>query len=157
MNTLWDPFNNKELHFFHLNINSLLPKIDELRTVARDTKSAIIALTESKLDATIFDSEISISGYNVLRKDRNRHGGGVTCYIRSDISFNILNIFSLEIGNIFVDILLPKTKAFTVGILYRPPNDSNFLDTVSCDFQKLLPDQIEIHIMGDININTLIY
>ena len=96
VNTLWDPFNNKGLHFVHLNINSLLPKIDELRTIARDTKAAIIALTESKLDATIFDSEISISGYNVLRKDRNRHGGGVTCYIRSDISFNILNSFKTQ-------------------------------------------------------------
>ena len=69
---------------------------------------------------------------------------------------NVLNVFPLEIENIFIDILLPKAKPFTVGLFYRPPSDSNFLDSISCDFDKLLPNQSEIHILGDFNINTLI-
>ena len=28
---IWKPLNKKSLHFLHININSLLPKIDELK------------------------------------------------------------------------------------------------------------------------------
>ena len=83
----------------------------------------MIGITESKLDSSISDSEIDIAGYDVLRKDRNRHGGGVVCYIKNNISFNVLNVFPLDAENIFINILLPKVKLFTVGIFYRPPSD----------------------------------
>ena len=31
-------------------------------------------MTESKLDETVLDGEISIDGYESVRSDRNRHG-----------------------------------------------------------------------------------
>ena len=34
-----------------------------------------IGLTETKLDATILDGEVNIEGYELIRSDRNRHGG----------------------------------------------------------------------------------
>ena len=68
------------LHFLHLNINSLLPKIDELRLIAKNSNPAIIGITESKLDKSILDNEIKIDGYELKRSDRNRQGGGVACY-----------------------------------------------------------------------------
>ena len=49
---IWEPFNKTGLHFLHININSLLPKIDELKCIANKTKAAIIGITESKLDHT---------------------------------------------------------------------------------------------------------
>ena len=33
----------------------------------------------------MFDSEIFIPNYSLVRKGRNRKGWGVACYIRSDI------------------------------------------------------------------------
>ena len=39
-----------KIHLTHLNVNSLLPKIDEIRYVAERTKAAVIGVTESKLD-----------------------------------------------------------------------------------------------------------
>ena len=101
-----------------MNINSLLPKIDELREIAGKTRATVISITESKLDGSVVDGEINIDGYELIRSDRNRHGGGVACYICSDISFNIRGDFSSEIENIFLDILLPKTKPILIGILY---------------------------------------
>ena len=35
--------------------------------------------------------------------------------------------FPEEKENIFLEILLAKTKPKTVGIIYRPPNQNNFL------------------------------
>ena len=87
----WSPFKKRGLHFIHLNINSLLPKMDELRQIAKTSKVSVIGITETKLDESVLNNEIDIEGYNILRLDRNRHGGGVACYIRNDISFTQLN------------------------------------------------------------------
>ena len=100
----WSIFKKRGLHFIHLNINSLPSEIEELRQIAKDTNSAVTGLSETKLDKTIFDSEISIPNYSLIRKDRNRKGGGVACYIRSDICFNSQNYLSDKIENISFDL-----------------------------------------------------
>ena len=38
----WNIFNKRGLHMIHLNINSVLSKIDELRVVAKKSKAAVI-------------------------------------------------------------------------------------------------------------------
>ena len=70
----WSVFKKRGIHFVHLNINSLPSEIEELRQIAKDTNSAVIGLSEKKLDKTIFDSEIFIPNYSLIRKDRNRKG-----------------------------------------------------------------------------------
>ena len=137
----------------HLNINSVLSQIEELRVVARKSKVAVIGVTESKLDATLLDGEVNIDGYEVIRSDRNRHGGGVACYARNDISFNVRSDFSDEIENIVFNILLPKTKPILVGILYRPPDQSKFLDKLSTAISRRNTfDNQEAYILGDLNL-----
>ena len=84
---MWNPFKKRGLHFLHLNINSLLPKIDELRLIAKNSNAEIIGITESKLDKIILDNEVKIDGYELKRSDRNRQGGVVACYISKDLSF----------------------------------------------------------------------
>ena len=81
-NDIWDPFKKRGLHFLHLNVNSLLPKIDEVRYIAEKSNAAVIGITETKLDDSVLDPEILINGYDIIRNDRNRKGGGVACYIR---------------------------------------------------------------------------
>ena len=49
----FEAFNNKGLHLIHLNINSLLPKIDELCNIAKCSNAAVIGITETKL-TTLF-------------------------------------------------------------------------------------------------------
>ena len=63
---IWKLLNKKGLHFLHININSLLPKIDELKCIANNAKAAIIEITESKLDHTIPDLEVDLPGYDIL-------------------------------------------------------------------------------------------
>ena len=152
----WKVFNKRGLHLIHLNINSLLSKIDELRAIAKKSRAAVIGITESKLDESVTDGEINIDGYEVIRSDRNRHGGGVACYIRNDISFNPRGNFSSEVENIFLDMLLPKTKPILIGILYRPPDQSKFLDKLSTAISETDNfDAQEVYILGDLNINLI--
>ena len=49
----WNIFEYRGLHFFQLNINSLMAKIDELRHIARLTNAAVIGISESKLDDSV--------------------------------------------------------------------------------------------------------
>ena len=51
----WNIFKSRGLHFIHININSLLPKIEELRIIAKSTNAAIIGISESKLYESVFE------------------------------------------------------------------------------------------------------
>ena len=51
----FEPFRKRGLHFLHINVDSLLSKIDELRDVAGHTKPAILGTNESKLDRSVSD------------------------------------------------------------------------------------------------------
>ena len=48
---------NKEQHIIHLNIKSLLPKIDELRHIAKVTNEVVIRVSESKLGNSVLTPE----------------------------------------------------------------------------------------------------
>ena len=150
---IWKPFAKSGLHFIHININSLIPKIDEIRSIAYSTNAAITGITESKVDESVTNSELNINNYVLIRNDRNRKGGGVACYIREDINFTQKFVFNDKIENIFIGILLPKTKPFTVSIFYRPPNKSKFLENISDDFSKLHTENNDIFVLDDMNIN----
>ena len=95
-----------------------------------------IGITKTKLDNTVYDSEVTIDGYNIVQNDRNRKGGGVACYIRS---------------NIFIDLLFPKTKPISVGIIYKPPSHTQFLELMITEFEALELNS-ELYIL---NINLL--
>ena len=149
------------LHFIHLNINSFLSKIEELHLIAKSTNAAVIGISESKLDASVIAQEINIDNYKILRCDRNRHGGGVACYmrndlsynIRNDLSYNILSVFPCKIENIFFEILLPNSKPMIVGTVYRPSSQNNFLELLNSNMNKINSVDDEIYILGDFNIN----
>ena len=104
----------------------------------------------------MLEQEINIDNYKILRCDRNRHGGGVACYIRNDLSYNILSVFPCEIENIFFEILLLNSKPVIVGTIYRPPSQNNFLELLNSNMNKINSVDNEIYILGDFNINLFL-
>ena len=133
----WDPLKTKGLHLCHLNVNSLLSKTDEIRDIANRIKPAVLGVTESKLDSSVTNMEVNISGYSIIRNDRNRHGGGVACYVKNDLCFNTKKIFPNSIEHVFFEILIPKVKPIAVGIFCRPLNSNDFLNLLSNSFQQI--------------------
>ena len=55
----FEVFTRKRVHFIHLNSNSLLPKIGELRHIAKNSNAAVTGISETKLDNTVYDSEVA--------------------------------------------------------------------------------------------------
>ena len=53
----WDVFKAWEHHFIHINVNSLLPKIEELHRIACLSHATVIGISESRLDNYIFEND----------------------------------------------------------------------------------------------------
>ena len=66
-NEAWKVFKDKGTTFRHLYVNSLLSKIEELRTLAFNTNISILGITETKLDNNVSNDWLKIDVYNSLR------------------------------------------------------------------------------------------
>ena len=62
-----------------------------------------------------FDVDLKLKISIQIRKDRNRKGGCVMCYIKDDLNFNHKENISDEIEHIFLDLLLPNTAPILIG------------------------------------------
>ena len=115
---------NKEcLRILHYNARSLLPKLYELRATVEADMPVVVCITESWLSEEIGTDELNISNYNILRLDRDHHGGGVLIYVSSH--FSVKTVMSgpndLELIFIFVSC---KYFSYCIGLFYRPPSSA---------------------------------
>ena len=85
-----------------------------------------VDINETRLDGSIQNGEVSISGYTVHRlerKDSNRNGRGVALFIMDSI-LNYKRLTDLpddKMELISMQVSKPKAKPFTVCSWYRPP------------------------------------
>ena len=99
------------LSVFSFNARSLLPKIDDLRAICSNENYDLVIITETWLSANILDHEICVPGYSLVRRDRNRHGGGValnpTCPLKFYSAFTLtLNCYCWSAQSTLGSILL---------------------------------------------------
>ncbi|XP_068680643.1 uncharacterized protein [Montipora foliosa] len=138
-----------------LNITSLTKYIDELRILLANCPLDVISINETRLEQGILNSEIYIPGYEIVRRDRNRNGGGVCFYIKTAINYSVrtnLNINNLE--NLCLEIRKPNSKPFLIVTWYRPPNSPNeVFSSVENLIGRLDSENVEFYLMGDMNCN----
>ena len=103
--------NSKDFKIAQLHIRSMVKNIDEFRMYALNHQYEIICVSETWLDNTV-DNNHELDGYDLLRKDKNRHGGVVVKLIRSTINYKIRSD----------TITVAITKPFLLNTWYRPPD-----------------------------------
>ena len=153
----YQEFNGNGLKIAHLNVNSVLKHIDEIKSLLICNNIHILALNETKIDSSIFDSEVNIDNYSFLRKDRSRHGGGVAIYVHKSLHFETLNHESMnDLEVLAIKIFLKKAKPIICTTWYRPPSLSveafNLYEDVLIYLDSLSTDTI---LMGDTNCDLL--
>ena len=115
-----------------------------------------IKISESKLDSSFLNGEADVKGYDVIRMDRSKRGGGAACYIRKSLSYNYKSDFCPNTESIFTDIFLAKSKPILVCMWYRPPDKPGFTE---CLDQSLIESNIsniqECYLIGDFNVTLL--
>ena len=152
------------LKIVHLNICSLHSPLHliELRDWAAANKTNVNTISETWLNTTVTNSEVSIEGYKLYRQDRLcKRSGGVCAYIRKDITVTVLKDISNLSDNYFHQFWLKlqyrKLRSVVICISYRPPDC-----LLSCFEELLKPSYIQaltmnkpIAVLGDLNCNVL--
>ena len=101
------------------------------------------------------DNEIHIPNFSVIRKDRNRNGGGCCIYVHTDLAFNPRpDLDHSKVEAVWSEILLPRCKPILVGSCYRPP-DYHCFNNYFEDVISKLPSDFEVIIMGDMNMCSI--
>lgn len=78
----------------------------------------VLAINETRLDNSIKDNEVYITGYEIVRRDRDlngRFGGGVCFYVRSNINYSVRSDLSVQqLENLCNEIRKPRSKPFVI-------------------------------------------
>ena len=150
------------LKFISLNINSIRGKKLDLLAFLDVHNPHIVAIQETKIDSSIATSELfpETCPYNIFRKDRNLHGGGVMLLIHKDIP----HMPSLELENdsesVWVKVFANKTS-HCVASWYRPPGGSSedfhlFGDQLDQNRNKHKGNKLpSVHVLGDFNFKDI--
>ena len=108
--------NPKKFIIRHLNISSLRYKtVEELMWNNID----ISLFPETKLDGTFKNWQLKI--YKMFRRDRNKHGGGITFYINEYILCKIVNVDGLPVNweITLIELHIKSSKWVCIGV-YKP-------------------------------------
>ena len=144
------------LRIAHLNIHSVCAHYHELSTLLKNKPLDVVALSETWLDQSIESDEINISGYTIVRKDRNRGGGGVMFYVLNTIQYSCKVVpSSLEIVSIIIK--LDASAELAVTNVYKPPRDNykEFETHLKCAMQSQLAGPQHRIVVGDFNCDML--
>ncbi len=140
-----------------LNIVSLPKYIDEIRILLAKQDLDILALNETRLDDMLSDDLMSVHNYDLIRTDRNRQGGGVCLYIRSNLNYlNRNDSIPAILEAVCVEIHKPNSQPFIVASIYRSPSaSSQYFSMIESFIDKLDSEGKEIIMVGDLNCNML--
>lgn len=155
------------MQFFLLNAQGINPKVTNQKVKVRAIEEEVnnsertipfFAVTETHLHENIFDAEVQIKNYSVIRSDRAlpRKQGGVALYLHHSIAVDDTMKFSDQYTEA-VAVYIKNSKLILV-VTYRAPN------TPTNSFRSCLQstkefinkfDGSDILAMGDYNFNFI--
>ena len=154
INSDGDCISSKHLNILYFNARSILPKVNELQLLIGLHKPNIICIVETWLSSEISDQELQIDGYQIVRLDRNRHGGGVMFYISDALHFTVLPACpSLELLSLIIH---ENSNRCCVSLFYRPPNSPpSILTTLSTLLEAIdISTFSNFILVGDFNVDV---
>ena len=153
----------KAISMFHFNIKSLQKNLALLEDFlySLDKRPEILAITETRLNANSV-CNVDLLDYELYHTDSPTLAGGAAIYVtktlksipRPDIKFNMQLVESC-----WVEIDPCNGKApILIGYIYRHPgaNIEEFTKQLD-DLIKKLQNRHQLYILGDMNIDFLIY
>ena len=148
--------NPKNILIGHLNMNSVRNKFEAVEELMQN-KVDICFLSETKIDETFPNQQFALSNYKLFRRDRNKNGGGIICYINDNIPSKIVDVeFSEEdCEMILIEFSIKTRKWLCIG-LYKPPsqNENYFLNNLSLVMNRLTCKYENLILIGDFNMTV---
>nr|CAI5821187.1 unnamed protein product [Callosobruchus analis] len=138
----------KNQEIVYLNARSLLANHDTISVLIASLKPLVVCLSETHVTESICESEIAVTGYQVVRCDSvSRHTGGITIYVRNDRKYRVQQNVSYEMN--YWSLLLKTimlNSAINLESIYHSPNASHsvFLEFFENFLENVYPAQIYI-------------
>ena len=155
----------KGLKLIHLNIRSLLPKIDQLRSALLNNPVDIITLSETWLNAKLDSTVIAIPGYKHYRLDRRtsntkKRGGGFLIYVKNNLALEVkeliqLNSLNGDLESQWIEIERRHARNVLICNLYRPPTGTvkEAFSALNKAISTTSANKKDLFILGDFNID----
>lgn len=131
-----------KLKIIQLNIDSIFHKLKELRIFVEIQQPHMLFLNETKLDPT--KEPPKIRGYDSILKSREKNGGGVAIYFKSNI-----NVTEVPINSRFETV-----GALLNNILYIALYNPGKFNIQEADITNLLEAHPKTIVIGDFNCRS---
>ena len=127
----------------YTNCRSLYHKMDELRSLVSTYSHHLFCLCETWLDDSITDNELYILTFNLVHKDRNRNGSGVTFFILDTVPYKVL-LHHQYIELLVIELTLNNCN-LVCALLYQPPSsDPTVLSHLEDTLDALPPTKLTL-------------
>ena len=156
----------KGVKLLHINVRSVLHKIDQLRSYFIDSNIAVLTFSESWLKDHISSGLVSIQGYALLRQDRDlsrtvkKRGGGLLTYLNTETcpSYKPLTKHSVSESYIeaqWTQINRENCKNIVICNIYRPPEGDldKALKYLNTCLKSINRSKSDLYILGDLNVD----
>lgn len=149
--------NNRHLNIYYQNVRGLRTKTLPFRLGIMDSGFDVVAITETWLNGSIYNSELFPAGYDVYRRDRSGVGvlgGGVLLAVSDKIKSCRLYNLETEGENLWIKLSFSEKITVILGLVYFKPNSQ--MSTYKSFFSKL--DSLNLSneqliILGDFNLH----
>jgi hypothetical protein len=151
-----------EIKILFGNIQSIMPKMDELLSIAKHSKYDIIALNETWLDMNgkHLIAEISIPNYKMFYVDKptpTKRGGGSIMYVRDYLNPIIKRTTATNTSEIIhLEIQPQHGTIIKIVLIYRKTTIPAALDDIFySQLEDIVTTNHETVIMGDFNLPNI--
>ena len=138
---------------------SFLPKKEQLKELLYRNiceMPDIFGVSETFLNADIYNKELVINGYSVLRRDRvDRGGGGILVYVRQNLLFiHRTDLQTDDVETIWIEIRPLHSKPYLICNVYRPPDSTNqWFSSFKKQISTAVETNNELIVLVDFNMN----
>ena len=143
----------------HINAQSLLSSLDEVKLLLTDRNIDVLCVSETWLHANTPDGYVDVHGYTIFRCDNGR-GGGVCLYVNSTLNPSLITLGvpgQVGVEDVWVQIQCRKLPSMIIGCVYRHPKAlTTSFDYIQQVFKVACLRGKSVFILGDFNDDMLI-
>ncbi|CAB3229179.1 unnamed protein product [Arctia plantaginis] len=140
---------------YYQNVRGLKSRTDEIKAALSELPGHTLALTETNLDDSVYDSELFTPDYSVLRCDRQGgRGGGVLLAVRQPYQLRKVSLeCSPEDELVAGQISLGKYRCICC-VVYLPPKIPNarYYSIFNCIETLISMQTTPVIVVGDFNL-----
>ena len=150
----------------HLNVLSIVKKIDQIRLLLQGSTIDVLTISETWLRPHLHSNLVNIEGFTVYRLDRGssckgkKRGGGLLTYVNDKHSSECESLSELDKSNESIEaqwvyIHRPHCKNVVVCNVYRPPNGDLGKSIAYLDdcLRSVNLGKTDLFLLGDFNVN----